>query len=469
MTIDEPEPGRLAGLLDAILELLRTYLVLTASQANALVLWIAHTHALDAFETTPFLAVTSPEKRCGKSRLLDVLELLVARPWRAIMPTEAVLFRKINTAAPTLLLDETDAIFNAKNANTEPLRAVLNAGNRRGTHVPRCVGPQQELRDFSVFCAKALTGIGALPDTVADRAIPIRMARKRPDETVQRFRRREAVELAEPIQQELASWAQDADAWLQLARPHVPQVLNDRAEEAWEPLLAIAELAGGTWPERARAAALHLSGGSEPDEEAWGVKLLADVRDVFQAASTDRLSSASLAGALCELEESPWGDLSGKPLDPRGLASRLRPFAVRPRTIRLHDNTTAKGYHLEQFLDAFARYLSADPDTVQNTAAAVLADFERHNGTTRMAAGFAADFTPPQEAAENERKPAWGNGCGDVADESAGNGARRVPRPGEPGYPLWIAKALAGGHITEREHDHLALWHRRWWREASAA
>jgi len=118
----------------------RRYVVLTDAQAAAIVLWAAHTHAIDAFEATPFLAINSPEKRCGKTRLLDVLELVVARPWRTVMPSEAVLFRKIAAVSPTLMLDETDAIFNAKNGNTEPLRAVLNAGNRRVHLYPGALG-----------------------------------------------------------------------------------------------------------------------------------------------------------------------------------------------------------------------------------------------------------------------------------------------------------------------------------------
>jgi len=159
-----------ARLLDDVQAFLRRYVVLTDAQATAVVLWAAHTHAIDAFEVTPFLAITSPEKRCGKTRLLDVLELLVANPWRAVMPSEAVVYRKIAADAPTLMLDETDAIFNTKNTNTEPLRALLNAGNRRGTSVPRCVGPTQQVVNFEVFGPKALAGIGLLPDTVADRS-----------------------------------------------------------------------------------------------------------------------------------------------------------------------------------------------------------------------------------------------------------------------------------------------------------
>jgi hypothetical protein len=209
----------LVGLLDELEAFIRGYVVMSAAQADAVTLWATHTHAMDAFETTPYLAISSPTKQCGKSRLLDVLELVTARAWRTITPSEAVLYRKIDQVAPTLLLDETDAIFANRNGDTEPLRALLNAGNRRGTAVPRCVGPTQTLVDFQVFCAKALAGIGNLPDTIADRSVRIRMERKRRDESAQRFRHREASEQAATLYQALESWAQDAIPTLAEARP----------------------------------------------------------------------------------------------------------------------------------------------------------------------------------------------------------------------------------------------------------
>ncbi len=210
-----------ARLLDDVRTFVRRYVVLNDAQLTAVVLWAVHTHVIDAFEVTPFLAINSPEKRCGKTRLLDVLELVVARPWRTIMPSEAVLFRKIAAVAPTLMLDEVDAIFNAKNTNTEPLRAVLNAGNRRGTSVPRCVGPQQQLVDFGIFCPKALAGIGTLPDTITDRSVVIRMQRKRKDEMAERFRMREAAPEAEELHRRLVAWAEGAVVELEAARPAV--------------------------------------------------------------------------------------------------------------------------------------------------------------------------------------------------------------------------------------------------------
>jgi hypothetical protein len=302
------------------------------------------------------------------------------------------------------LLDESDAIFATSNGSTEPLRALLNAGNRRGSSVPRCVGPNQQLVDFTTFCAKALAGIGRLPDTITDRSIVVRLERKRADESAHRFRRREALGLAEPIAQELASWATDALADLESARPAMPDALDDRAEEAWEPLLAIADLAGGTWPVRARAAALDLSADREASDDALGPWLLRDIGDVFDAKGVDRLASADLAASLNEIETSPWGDIRGRMLDVRSLARRLKSYDIRPRSIRLHDGTTPKGYLLEQFQDAFARYLPAS---------------SRHTGTASTDAGVPVSSRTPRVADPDSHQPASVSGCGDVAARPA--------------------------------------------------
>jgi hypothetical protein len=247
--------------LEQLVRFVRRFVVLSDAQATAVALWVVHTHAFGA-DASPYLAVTSAEKRSGKTRLLDVLELLVAEPWRVVMPSEAVVFRKIDADQPTLLLDEVDAIFGPKaNGNAEGLRALLNAGNRRGTKVPRCVGPSQTLVTFSVFCAKALAGIGELPDTIADRAIQIRLKRRGPSETIERFRRRDVEESAATLRESARSWGAERTEALALARPELPEELDDRAQDAWEPLLAIADAAGGSWPETSRAAALELAEG----------------------------------------------------------------------------------------------------------------------------------------------------------------------------------------------------------------
>lgn len=170
-----------AQMLDDIVAFIRRFVVVTDAQAAVVALWIAHTHASGAAETTPYLHINSPTKRAGKSRLLDVLEVLTRKPLRAAGATEAALFRAISDREPTLLFDEVDAIFGAKAREHEDLRALLNAGFRRGTPVLRCVGvgTKQTATEFDVFCCKALAGIGTLPDTIADR--PLTISLKLPD------------------------------------------------------------------------------------------------------------------------------------------------------------------------------------------------------------------------------------------------------------------------------------------------
>jgi Protein of unknown function (DUF3631) len=340
----------------ALVGFLRRYVVMSEMQAAAIALWIVHTHGFDAADASPYLAVTSPEKRSGKSRLFEVLEILVANPWKVITPTEAVVFRKIDADRPTLLLDETDAIFGKRNGeNYEGLRALLNAGNRRGTHVPRCVGTSQQLVSFSVFCPKAIAGIGELPDTIADRAIPIRLKRKARSEQAERFRRRDAEAEAETLHINTSAWAEHAVPVLAEARPDLPDALDDRAQDAWEPLLAIADLIGGDWPALARIAALELSTGVDHEDESHGVRLLGDVRTVFDERAVDRLSSATLAAALAEIEESPWAEWYGKPITATAIARLLSRFEIKPKKLRFGEET-ARGYERDQFADAWERY-----------------------------------------------------------------------------------------------------------------
>jgi hypothetical protein len=177
-TVTKRRRPRRNSLVSDLTAFIESYVVMTEAQTLVVALWAIHTHCFQAFEQTPYLAVTSPEKQCGKSRLLEVIELLVARPWMAIVPSEAVLYRQVHFSKPTLLLDEVDTIFNPQAAKYyEGHRAILNAGHRQGAMVPRCVGPKQQIENFRTYCPKMLAGIGTLPDTVADRSVPINRSR----------------------------------------------------------------------------------------------------------------------------------------------------------------------------------------------------------------------------------------------------------------------------------------------------
>jgi hypothetical protein len=212
------------------------------------------------------------------------------------------------------------------------------------------------VEDFPVFCPKAIAGIGRLPDTVQDRAIRILLQRRRPGEPIERFRWREAQEQGAPLRKALEGWAAGALPALAEARPDIPAELDDRAADGWEPLLAIADLAGGDWPHRARRAALALSAGDGREDESLGVRLLCDIRRVFEDKDCDRLSSRKLVDALNGMEEAPWGDLGGRGLNARRLARLLSSYGIRPGPIRLPDGEVAKGYKVEDFANAWDRY-----------------------------------------------------------------------------------------------------------------
>lgn len=359
-------PPDLADLLDQVASTIRSYVVVTAEQGDAVALWTAHTHAFEAADATPYLAINSPEKRSGKTRLLETLKFLVARPWFTSRVSAAVLVRKTDKEQPTLLLDESDTAFKSGQEYAEALRGLLNAGHRRGGVISLCLDYGKNYHDFRVYSAKAIAGINKLPDTVADRAIPITLKRRAKNEPVRRFREREAKAEAEPVRLGLVAWAATAIPTLRDARPDLPDELDDRAMDAWEPLLAIADLADGTWPGRARKAALMLSGSREREDESLGVRLLNDIRQGFGAA--DRVATSTLIECLCAMDEAPWASLGrghDKRITPTDLANLLKPYDVRPQGIRI-GTLTPRGYLRASFQDAWLRYTPLSSATMQH-------------------------------------------------------------------------------------------------------
>jgi Protein of unknown function (DUF3631) len=360
----EPEPNG-ADVLEDISARIRRYVVLSKEQAVLLALWTLHTHTLDAAEATPYLNIRSAEKRSGKTRLLEVLSLLAARPWFTGRVTAAVLVRKTSAEQPTLLLDESDAAFKGDREYAEALRGILNAGFRRGGVVSLCVGQGANLtyEDFIIFCPKAIAGIGKLPDTVADRSIPIDLKRRSPSEKVERFRLRTAGREALPIREAAAAWAEIHLEDLKGREPDLPEALDDRAQDIIEPLLAIADAVGGEWREKARTAATTLLTGEQREEaESVGIWLLRDVRHAFDAKGEDRLATGKLLERLREPDDAPWSSLRGEPLDANKLARLLKPYGIRPEKLR-EGSDTFRGYRRASFEDTWERYLSATPES----------------------------------------------------------------------------------------------------------
>lgn len=340
-------------------------------------LWIAHCHAMERWDSTPRIAFLSPEPGSGKSRCLEVSELLVPRPVEAVNVTPAYLFRKVADEAgrPTILFDEVDTVFGPKAKDNEEIRGLLNAGHRRGAVAGRCVvrGKLVETEEIPAYCAVALAGLGGLPDTILSRCVVVRMRRRAPGETVEPFRRRingpQGLELCD----RLAAWAELAVTPAIDCYPTMPSSINDRDADVWEPLLAVADAAGGDWPHRARVAAVALVADSKRETPSLGVKLLADIKEVF--CEGDHMGTEVLLAKLHKLEESPWGDLKGKPLDARGLARRLSPYDIKPANIR-HVADVVKGYRRIDLHDAWQRYLGppADESATSATPAAFQAN-----------------------------------------------------------------------------------------------
>jgi hypothetical protein len=358
-----PNPGTSSAgsdVLEGIALFVQRFVILSRSQLLVISVWVAHTWAFEASDATPYLAVTSAEMRSGKTRLLEILELLVRSPWRTGRVTSAALARKVESDCPTLLLDEWDATARGSQEFTETLRGILNAGHRRNGKVSVC-GPKSagyQPLDFRVFCPKVIAGIGKLPETVADRAIPIRLKRKVPGEQVARFRTKLISGDANSLKARLKNWVSANLEDLKQTHPELPECLSDRQQDGAEPLLAIADAAGGDWPTRVRAALIDLHSSNNVVEESLGVSLLSDIRDIFWETDVQELSSIELVGALCKLDGRPWPAMDhSSPITQNVLARILAPFDIFPRNLRI-GSSVVKGYKRAYFSDAWGRYLT---------------------------------------------------------------------------------------------------------------
>lgn len=351
------EPARL---LTQIYDFTGRFVAYPSEHAHvAHTLWIAHTHFMDAWESTPRIAFLSPEPESGKTRALEVTELLVPNAVEAINVTPAYLFRKVGdeNGRPTILYDEIDTFFGPKAKENEEIRGLLNAGHRRGAVAGRCVvrGKTIETEEIPAYCAVALAGLGWLPDTILTRSIVVRMRRRGPHEAVEPFRRRVYAAQGYTLRDRLTAWAASVAKEMTEARPAMPAGIEDRSADVWEPLFAIADAAGEIWGQRARDAAVALVAAFRGKQAGLGVQLLHDLRIVF-GDDRARMTTKEILTVLCDLPEAPWGDLKGKPLNARGLATRLEPYGISSRTIRV-GNSTPKGYERADLADAWARYL----------------------------------------------------------------------------------------------------------------
>ncbi|MER6517325.1 DUF3631 domain-containing protein [Streptomyces sp. NPDC001553] len=334
----------------------------------AVALWDAHAHLLDAFDSTPRIAFLSPEPGSGKSRALEVMETLVPNKMAAVDASPSALFRSVagvEGERPTILYDEIDTVFGPKAGDNEQLRGFLNAGHRRGRLMYRCVGDgaNQTVQGFPSYCAVAVAGLGSLPDTILTRSVIVRMRRRAPNESVEPFRLGTHEPQGNVIRDRLAVWADQVREQVKGAWPTMPEGVTDRPADVWEPLLAVADAAGGDWPERARAACVELVNASQIDDKAsLGIRLLTDLRD-HVLVGLDKLPTIAVLDRLNALEDAPWADMEGKPLDSRRLSKMLKEYRtgtdepIVSRNIRTSGGIL-KGYYAVDLLDAWTRYCS---------------------------------------------------------------------------------------------------------------
>jgi hypothetical protein len=357
------EPGW--QVLDAVAEFFDRFIVWQSeAERDAVVLWTAHTHFIDVLDITPRLALLSPLKQCGKSRVFELVKRLGRRARHQVSMTASFMFRLIEGETPTLLIDEVDTVFGSKNKDeaAESLRGLIDGGFERGNTVGRMVGEGAGMqpKEFPTFCPVALAGIGdCIPDTIIDRSIVVRMRRRAPGETVEPFRQRRVSGQAGKLHRRLGAWAKKIGSTVEdviMGDPDLPAGIEDRAADAWEPIIAIATAAGGEWPTRATEACEALTLRRRSGGLAVGVQLLTDIHGIIE--DRDAIFTATLLEKLNELDESPWGawGKQEKGLQSRNLADLLRPFDIESQNVRIGE-LQRKGYKAEHFADAFSRYL----------------------------------------------------------------------------------------------------------------
>jgi putative DNA primase/helicase len=378
------------SLLDALAALLARFVILPPRAADALALWILHTYVCEHRDICTYIGIESPLKRCGKTTLLSLLGELVHRPVAASNVSPPAFFRVIQDLHPTLLIDEADTFL----ASNEQLRGILNSGyHKKNSYVLRALNqsssssssdsdsawpaapksdvggasPSQSasasasdsrstslpsVASFSCWGPKVIATIGHFPDTLADRCIVIRMQRKAVREQCERLRNIQP----EPLRQQCARFAADNGPAIAAANPESVDELNDRAADIWEPLFVLADLAGGDWPQRARQAALTLSAAATESNPLGS--LLLDIWTIMFQAPDGRMFTRDLVARLNYITGHPWTDArQNKPISDLWLATQLRPYGVKPRTIWIGDDH-AKGYDATDLEDTFKRYVS---------------------------------------------------------------------------------------------------------------
>ena len=362
--VHEPWPDAVDGaaLLDELRATYGRFMVLPPHADILFPVWTEQSYVFDQFSFTPYLHVTSPEKECGKSTLAELMNHLCANATTPGGMSAASMYRRIERARPTLLLDEWDTL---SDENRKAALNILNTGFKYNGVYTICVGEDHEDRDFHTFCPKAIFGLSAtkLPDTTRSRCFPLMLQKKLPSEHVEKLTRKFD---GTTLRRKCLRWANDHRAELKNAQPVMPPGLSARQEDICEPLLAVADACGGEWPKLMRRCVVHFFKAVQVEEGSPGVELLKDFRLAF--GDSDRLSSETAKIYLNGLDDRPWGGWNeGKGITQRQIAAKLEKYKIHPRDVWLKGKTV-KGYFRAEFEEMFCRYLPPDPPSIRETA-----------------------------------------------------------------------------------------------------
>jgi putative DNA primase/helicase len=431
----EPWPEAVTGseLLDTIHKVALAYVIMPENSAVAFSLWTLLTYSYNAFRILPVLGIVSPEKRCGKTRLLEVLSGLAYRAFPSSNLTPATVYRVIEKCRPCLLIDEADTFL----PNSDELRGIINSGHSiKNAFVTRINPDTMEPERFSTWGPKAIALIGRLSGTLStleDRSICINLERKLPTETVKRLGLDFDNEYFD-LRQKCFRWASDNMDLLKVADPQLPNIDNDRALDNWTPLLAIADLVGDKWPEMARSAMIKIESAKEDDSAR--VMLLQDIKKVFNERGCERLWTQNLIEALVAMEDRPWAEWKkGKPLSGVSLSRLLTPFGIKPVQLK-KDDQNKRGYELQQFKDVLKRYTPSPSPSNRNATPLHSSDYagfgENRNATLNE-----------KVAGENRLKSAPIAKCSGVAFQKGGSGEEDIKAPDS---------------ITKPEQEVVGIW-----------
>jgi hypothetical protein len=345
-------PPAFSEIADSIHCLIKTHCVVTNEEAHAITLFIMASWVFDTFRIFPRLALISPEKRCGKSTLMEVISCVTNKSLMVSSATGAVISRLASKGAPTLMLDEADTFIK----NAEPVvLGIINSGHCKATaKVLKCDGDNYDPKEFSTWMPVVMASIGVLADTIMDRSIVINLRRKNAREKVRRIPS-DLAEQCAPICAQLAIWAETMPSVVAKNIVEPSDLGNDRARDNWLPLFSVARQLSFLWEKRCNNAYVAMT---RPAPMDLSTQLLSDIRDHFKERQCDRIPSSELVRSLCGDTEKPWSAVaSGKRLTPNVMASMLSPYGIIPSNHRFGEKVL-RGYSLDQFADAFERYLS---------------------------------------------------------------------------------------------------------------